>query len=127
MRLLLDEMWSHEIALQLRRRGHDVIAVTEPEHEARYGQLDDNVVFEHAQEDGWALVTENVGDFERARIAFERSGRNHHGVIYAHAPQFNRNLGAGVIGPMVRALDRLLSEPPEHDPQNRVIYLRRAE
>lgn len=127
MRLLLDEMWSHEIALQLRRRGHDVIAVTEPEHEARYGQLDDNVVFEHAQEDGWALVTENVGDFERARIAFERSGRNHHGVIYARAPQFNRNLGAGVIGPMVRALDRLLSEPPEHDPQNRVIYLRRAE
>ena len=28
---------------------------------------------------------------------------------------------------MVRALDRLLSEHTEHDPQNRVIYLRRAE
>jgi len=74
-----------------------------------------------------AVVTENVGDFERARVAFERTGRSHHGVIYARAPQFNRNLGAGVIGPMMRALDRLLRGHPEHDPQNRVIYLRRAE
>jgi hypothetical protein len=31
-RLLLDEMWSPEIAVQLCRRGHDVIAVAE--HEA---------------------------------------------------------------------------------------------
>jgi hypothetical protein len=127
VRLLLDEMWSHEIALQLRGRGHDVIAATEPEQEARYGTLDDEVVFERAREDGRALVTENVGDFERARIAFERAGRDHYGVIYARAPQFNRNLGAGVIGPMVRALDRVLSEHPEHEPQSRVIYLRRAE
>jgi hypothetical protein len=48
-------------------------------------------------------------------------------VIYALAPQFKRNRGAGVIGPMVRALDRLLGEHPEHEPQSRVIYLRRAE
>lgn len=79
MRLLLDEMWSHEIALQLRRRGHDVIAVTEPEHETHYGRLDDDVVLERAQEDGRAVVTENVGDFERARVAFEGTGRSHHG------------------------------------------------
>lgn len=127
MRLLLDEMWSHEIALQLRSRRHDVIAATEPEHEARYGGLDDEIVFERAQEDGRALVTENVGDFERARVAFERTGRSHHGLIYARAPQFNRNLGAGVIGPMVLALERLLSEHPEGDAQSRVIYLRRAD
>jgi hypothetical protein len=127
VRLLLDEMWSHEIALQLRRRGHDVIAATEPAHEACYGNLADDVVFERAQGDGRAVVTENVADFERARVAFERIGRAHHGVVYARAPQFNRNLGAGVIGPMVRALDRLLSEHPEHNPQSRVIYLRRAE
>ena len=127
MRLLLDEMWSYEIAVQLRRFGHDVIAATEPEHEARFTGVEDDIVFERAQEDGRAIVTENVADFERARMAFERTGRSHHGVIYARDPQFNRNLGAGVIGPMVRALDRLLSERPEHDPQNRVIFLRRAE
>jgi len=127
VRLLLDEMWSPEIALQLRRRGHDVIAATEPAHEARYGNLADDVVFERAQEDGRAVVTENVADFERARIAFERAGGQHSGVVYALVPQFNRNLGAGVIGAMVRALDRLLGEHPEHVPQNLVIYLRRAE
>jgi hypothetical protein len=127
VRLLLDEMWSHEIAFQLRRRGHDVIAITEPEHEARFGSLDDVVVFERAQEEGRAVVTENVGDFERARLAFARTRRNHHGVIYACAPQFNRNLGGGVIGPMVRALERLVLEHPDHDSGNAVIYLRRAE
>ena len=29
MKLLLDEMWSSDIAVQLRRRGHDVDAVAE--------------------------------------------------------------------------------------------------
>jgi hypothetical protein len=72
-------------------------------------------------------VTENVGDFERARVAFERTGRSHHGLIYARAPQFNRNVGAGIIGLMVRALERLLSEHPEGGPQSRVIYLRRPD
>jgi hypothetical protein len=127
VRLLLDEMWSHEIAVQLRGRGHDVIAATEPEHEGRFTGVEDDVVFGRAQEDGRAIVTENVGDFERARVAFEHRGQDHHGVVYAREPQFNRNLGAGVIGPMVRALDRLLNEHPEDDPRSRVIYLRRAE
>jgi hypothetical protein len=125
LRLLLDEMWSHQIALQLRRRDHDVIAATEPEHEARYGGLGDDLVFEHAQEDGRAIVTENVGDFERARVGFEHTGQTHYGLIYALAPQFDRNLGARVIGPMVRALDGLLRDHPDHDPYNLVIYLRR--
>ncbi|HEX5582848.1 hypothetical protein [Gaiella sp.] len=72
-----------------------------------------------------AVVTDNVGDFERARIAFERTGQTNYGLIYGLAPQFNRNLGAGVIGPMVRALDGLLRDHPEHDPYNLAVYLRR--
>ena len=31
MRLLLDELWDYEVAVQLRRRGFDVVAATEPE------------------------------------------------------------------------------------------------
>jgi len=118
-------MWSHEIAVQLRRRGHDVVAATEPDHVARFGGLEDDLVLARAQEDGRAVVTDNVADFEHARDAFERTGRTHYGLIYALAPQFNRNLGAGAIGPMVRALDRLLRNHPEHDRRNLVIYLRR--
>lgn len=127
MRLLLDEMWSNEIAAQLRSRGHDVIAVTEPEHQSRYGQVDDAVVIERAQEDGRAIVTENVADYERARLELEHRGKPHYGLIYTHQSQFNRNLGARVIGPMVRALDRLLSEHPENDPRSLLVYLRRAD
>lgn len=126
MKLLLDEMWSREIAIQLRSRGHDVAAVTEPELEARYAATADDVVFDQAQKDGRAIVTDNVGDFERARVGFEATGRRHYGLIYALAPQFNRNLGAGVVGPMVHALARLLHEHPEHDAKSYIIYLRRA-
>jgi predicted nuclease of predicted toxin-antitoxin system len=73
VRLLLDEMSSPKIAVQLRRRGRDVIAVTEPEHEARYGGVD-AVVRERAQEDARAVVTENVADFERARVSLSAPG-----------------------------------------------------
>jgi predicted nuclease of predicted toxin-antitoxin system len=38
LKLLLDEMLPHRIADQLRQRGHDVIAATEAEHEARYAR-----------------------------------------------------------------------------------------
>lgn len=62
MRLLLDEMWSYEIAIQLRRRGHNVIAATEREHAGRYSNTPDPVVFERAQDDGRAVVTDNVAD-----------------------------------------------------------------
>lgn len=51
-------------------------AAAEPEQEARYSKVEDDVVFDRAQEDGRALITDNFGDFERARIAFERTGRN---------------------------------------------------
>lgn len=125
MRLLLDEMWSREIAVQLRRRGHDVIAATEREHRGRYSSTPDPVVFGRAQDDGRAIVTDNVADYEAARLAYETAGEPHHGVIYALAPAFNRHRGDQVIGPTVRALDRFLRDHPE-DPLNTAHYLRPA-
>jgi hypothetical protein len=124
VRLLLDEMWSFEIAAQLRRRGYDVIAATEPDHAGRYANTPDPVVFERAQQDGRAIVTDNVGDYEAIRLAHETSGEPHHGVIYGLAPAFNRHRGPQVIGPMVRALDRFLNEHPGEEPLNGAHYLR---
>lgn len=126
MRLLLDEMWSHQIAFQLRRRGRDVIAATEPEHSSRYSSTPDPVVFQRAQDDGRTIVTDNVADYEAARLEYEIAGQPHHGVIYALAPAFNRHRGDQVIGPMVRALGRFLDEHPGEDPFNGVHYLRPA-
>jgi alpha-beta hydrolase superfamily lysophospholipase len=36
VRLPLDELWTPTIALELRKRGFDVIAISEPAHAGRY-------------------------------------------------------------------------------------------
>jgi hypothetical protein len=126
VKLLFDEMWSYEIAVQLRQRGHDAIAATEAEHADRYAGTADAVVFERAQEDRRTIVTDNVADYESARLSLESAGQPHHGVIYALAPAFNRHRGEQVIGPMVRALDQFLGEHPGEEPLNAPHYLRPA-
>jgi hypothetical protein len=107
VKLILNEMWNRAIAGELRRRGHDVIAIQEPEH-ARYAGLADDEVFELAQQEGRTIVTDNIVDYERARLEWETRGREHRGVIYALNPPFNRHRGDAVLGQMVRALDGVL-------------------
>ncbi|MGH8909635.1 MAG: DUF5615 family PIN-like protein [Egibacteraceae bacterium] len=51
------------MAVQLRRRGFDVVAATEPDWARRYRGVPDEEVFRRAQEDRYALVTDNIGDF----------------------------------------------------------------
>jgi hypothetical protein len=124
MRLLLDEMWTPTIALELRAREFDVIAINEPAHAPRYAGISDDQVFARAQDDGRTIVTDNVSDYERVRRDRESRGLTHHGVIYALNPPFNRHRGDAVIGEMVRALGHLLSVDPPPEPFNRVHYLR---
>ena len=66
MRLLLDEMWTPTIALELRKRGFDVIAISEPAYAGRYAGISDDQVFARAQDDGRAIVTDNIADYEQA-------------------------------------------------------------
>ena len=125
MKLLLDEMWSAAIAVALRRRNHDVIAIAEPDHHPRYGGMPDEVVFARAQEDGRTIVTDNVSDFERVRLDWEERGRTHHGVVYALDPPFNRHRSDTVIGTTVVALDQFLSSLESGaEPFSRVHWLR---
>lgn len=125
MKLLLDEMWTPTIAQQLRGRGHDVAAIKEAELARRYGGRPDDEVFASAQDDGFTIVTDNIADYEQARLTWESSGRAHQGLVYALDPPFNRHRGEAVIGQMVKALDRfLLSSESTGSPFNRVHYLR---
>ena len=124
MKLLLDEMWTPTIALELRERDFDVIAINEPAHVPRYAGFRDDEVFARAQDDGRTIVTDNVSDFERARRDRESRGLTHHGVIYALNPPFNRHRGDAVIGEMVRALEHFLGLDAPPGPFNRVHYLR---
>ena len=105
MKLLLNEMWTAEIARQLRRRGHDVVAATELP--ARYRGVPDHEVFARAREDGRVIVTDNVPDFATLVAATVSRGEAHPGVVFAVRPAFDRAV-PGVVGRMTRALDRLL-------------------
>ncbi|MGA9316143.1 MAG: DUF5615 family PIN-like protein [Solirubrobacteraceae bacterium] len=127
MRLLLDEMWTPTIALELRKRGFDVVAISEPEHAGRYAGISDDKVFLRAQDDGLAIITDNIADYEQTRRAHESCGQTHHGLIYALNPPFNRHRGNRVIGQMVNALAHFLSSPEAaQQPFNRAHYLREA-
>lgn len=127
MKLLLDEMWAPTIAVELRKRGFDVIAINEPAHAGRYAGAPDHEVFARAQDDGRAVVTDNISDYEKARLDWEARGTAHHGLVYALDPPFNRHPGDAVIGQMVRAVEHLLSSPDaQAEAPNRVLLHARS-
>ena len=105
MKLLLDAMWAPEIAVQLRRRGHDVVAVTE-----RPGLrgLPDALVFGTAQAEGRAVVTENVSDFRPLAAYQLHHHRTHHGLIFTSNRRFPRH-DPRTAGRLIAALGELLS------------------
>jgi hypothetical protein len=106
MKLLLDEMWPSPIADQLRRRGHDVVAVAE-RPELR-GQADP-AIFAFAQAEGRTILTENVPDY-RLLVAFElQHGGSHAGIIYTTNRRFPRH-DSRTTGRLVIALDKLLRD-----------------
>lgn len=128
MRLLLDELWPHAIATQLRKRGFDAIAANEAEHTARYCGIPDGELFARAQGDGRAVVTDNVADFEAERLSWEAGGKPYHGVIYALNPPFNRHHADAIVGQMVKALEHFLKSPDDAqvEPLDRAHWLRAA-
>lgn len=107
MKLLLDEMWSPEIAVQLRRRGYDVDTVQE--REELIGQAD-AVLFAAAQVEARAIVTENVADFRQLATEVLQRGDWHCGLLFTTNHRFPRH-DPRTLGRMVVALDALLSDP----------------
>lgn len=127
MKLLLNEMWSPTIAIELRKRHFDFIAINEPASVSLYAGIADDQVFARAQEDSRAIVTDNIADYEKACRDWETRGSAHHGIVYALNPPFNRHRGSAVIGQMVNSLERFHSSPDAaEEPLNRVHFLRAA-
>jgi predicted nuclease of predicted toxin-antitoxin system len=105
LKLLLDEMYPYSIAEQLRARGHDVVAVGErPELRGAA----DEVVFAAAQEEGRAVVTDDVG-FRAIEAQHRSRGEAHHGLVFTTNRRFPRGRPA-TVGRLVRSLDRFLSD-----------------
>ena len=94
MKLLLDEMLDAEIAVQLRRRGLDVLAVQE--QPAMWGTIDRELLRTVAREQGSVLVIDNVDDFLSIYRLFAEDGIPHCGLLLASSRKLPR--GKGMIG-----------------------------
>lgn len=123
MKLLLNEMWSAEIARQLRARGVDVVAATELP--LRYRGAPDHDVFTRAREDGRAIVTDNVPDFATLVADAASRGEGHPGVIFAVRPAFDRG-NPRIVGQMVRALGALVASEDASRVASGAVFLRRS-
>ena len=122
MRLLLNEMWSAEIARQLRRRGVDALAATEAP--TRYRAIPDHDVFARAREDGRVIVTDNVPDFAALVADAASRGESHPGVVFAVRPAFDRS-HPRIVGQMVRALAALAGSSDAGRVASGAVFLQR--
>ena len=88
--LVLDEMFTDDIAQQLRTKGHDVISViADP---ALVGLADDQILA-YATTEGRALVTANIKDFVPLDARYRAAGQSHAGLILVSTKTFPQNRG----------------------------------
>jgi Domain of unknown function (DUF5615) len=116
--LLLDEMFSDEIAEQLRTKGHDVRSVVaDPSLVA----LSDDQILSEAGAAGRALVTANIKDFAPLDRECKAIRRTHAGLVLVSTKTFPQN--RSYAGAVVTALDKLLTGSP--DLTDLVVFLER--
>ncbi len=121
MKLLVDEMYSTEIAVGLRARGVDAVSVHEvPDLESQ----SDSKVLRHASQDCRVVVTNNVRHFAPLVEAFGLSGESHHGVLFTDDQTFPR--GENGIGRLVLALAAFAAGKPDDDLMDSCQYLEPA-
>ncbi len=107
MKLLLDVHFSPAIGEQLRERGHDVIAAVE---DPELRQVDDERLLECAVQDARALLTNDAKDFVPLAGEWERSGREHFGLVLTSDRSMPRTRAG--IGQLVVVLNTLMSQHP---------------
>jgi hypothetical protein len=115
--LLLDEMFSDDIAQQLRAKGHDVTSVAADP--ALVG-LPDEQVLACATTQGRTLVTANVKDFVPLDGRYRAAGQSHAGLILVSAKTVPQNRGFTTA--ITTALIALLSGTTKIQP-SQVLFL----
>jgi hypothetical protein len=110
VRLLVDELYTPEIAGQLSELGHDVVAVKQ---DLALEGLEDDELIAWCCDERRAIVTENFVHFRPLQLEAINEGRTHYGLVCVSGRRFPRS-SAG-IGRLVRALDHFLKEHPDDD------------
>jgi hypothetical protein len=88
--LLLDEMFTDDIAQQLRTEGYDIISVVADP--ALVGLPDDQILA-YATAEGRALVTANIKDFIPLDTRYRAADQSHAGLILVSTETFPQNRG----------------------------------
>jgi Domain of unknown function (DUF5615) len=118
VRLALDHHYTTEIANQLRRRRHDVVAAVENAWE----RLDDDALLKTCADERRALLTNNVADFAPLARSWMAEGRTHFGLIFTSDVSLPRH--RATTGLYVARLGGLLrSNPADNALANRVEWL----
>ena len=86
--LLLAEMFSDDIAQQLRAKGYDVVSVVA---DRALAGLPDDQVLGHATTEGRTLVTANIKDFVPLDTRYRAAGQSHAGLILVSTKTFPQN------------------------------------
>ncbi|MBS9533296.1 DUF5615 family PIN-like protein [Mycobacterium sp. M1] len=113
MRLLLDEMYPPALAEGLAAVG---VRATTAGHLGLAGRPDTDV-FATAVAAGFAILTENVGDFTRIAAEHLIAGGHHTGLLVALSARFSRRPSG--IGALVTAVAAVADEQLE----DRTVYL----
>jgi len=116
VKLLIDEMYPPALATALREASIDATTVAA----LRLAGSSDTEVFGAAVAGGYALLTENVGDFTRIAAEHSTAGGHHNGLLIALSSRFSRR-PAG-IKPLIAAIQAVAEQHLE----DRVIYLKRS-
>lgn len=110
-------MYPATVADALRSAGIEATTVAD----LRLAGASDPEVFGAAVVGGYAVLTENVGDFARIAAEHSTAGGRHHGLLIALSSRFSRR-PAG-LEPLIAAIQAIADERID----DRVIYLERTE
>jgi predicted nuclease of predicted toxin-antitoxin system len=106
LKALLDEQLSPQIAVLLRQRGHDIVAVADrPELVGR----SDRAILEVASTELRSVITNNVKDFRPLAAERLARGQEHGGLVLLPS---SRTRTRAAIAALVDAIERVLRDHP---------------
>lgn len=118
--LLLDEMFTDDIAEQVRGQGHDVVSVVA---DTALAGLPDDQILAYATAEGRALVTANIKDFVPLDTRCRAAGQSHSGLILVSTKTFPQS--RGYPSAVAAALAVLLNGPSKIQ-AGEVLFLTRS-